>query len=67
MTGTPAKVRELLMAVWEPARARAEADAEVLTRMMQQDGVNGELEPWDWRYYANKRRQAEHDAHRLHR
>jgi peptidyl-dipeptidase Dcp len=51
----------LLMAVWEPARAQAEADAEVLERMMQTDGVNGSLEPWDWRYYAQKRRQAEHD------
>jgi peptidyl-dipeptidase Dcp len=23
--------------------------------------VNGPLEPWDWRYYAEKRRKAEHD------
>lgn len=61
MAGTPAKVRELLMAVWEPAQARADSDAKVLTRMMRQDGVNEELEPWDWRYYANKRRQVEHD------
>jgi peptidyl-dipeptidase Dcp len=29
--------------------------------MMRADGVNGELEPWDWRYYSEKRRQAEHD------
>jgi peptidyl-dipeptidase Dcp len=61
MAGTPAKVRELLMAVWGPAKAQADADAEVLTDMMQQDGVNGPLEPWDWRYYAEKRRHAEHD------
>lgn len=61
MAGTPARVRELLMAVWVPARARAEADAKVLTRMMQGDAINGVLEPWDWRYYAQKRRQVEHD------
>jgi peptidyl-dipeptidase Dcp len=61
MAGTPSKVRELLMAVWEPARAQANADADVLAWMMQEDGVNGPLEPWDWRYYAQKRRQAEHD------
>ncbi len=54
-------VRDLLMAVWEPAKARAEADAEVLTAMMLADGVNGELQPWDWRFYAEKRRKAEHD------
>ncbi len=29
--------------------------------MMQADGVNGDLEPWDWRYYSEKRRRAEHD------
>ena len=61
MAKTPQAVRQLLMDVWEPAKARAEADAEVLTAMMQADGVNGPLEPWDWRYYAEKRRKAEHD------
>ncbi|MFT4959601.1 MAG: peptidyl-dipeptidase Dcp [Paracoccaceae bacterium] len=61
MAGTPAAVRELLMAVWGPAKAQADADAQILTDMMQTDGVNGPLEPWDWRYYAEKRRHAEHD------
>jgi peptidyl-dipeptidase Dcp len=28
---------------------------------MHQDGITGDLEPWDWRYYAEQRRQAEHD------
>nr|WP_309502958.1 M3 family metallopeptidase [uncultured Roseovarius sp.] len=61
MAKTPQAVRDLLMQVWAPARAQALADAETLTQMMQKDGVNGPLEPWDWRYYAEKRRQAEHD------
>ncbi|WP_299630776.1 M3 family metallopeptidase [uncultured Roseobacter sp.] len=61
MAKTPEAVRDLLMAVWEPARAQANADAEILTRMMQEDGVNGPLAPWDWRYYSEKRRVAEHD------
>ncbi|SDC49168.1 M3 family metallopeptidase [Ruegeria marina] len=61
MAREPGRVRELLMQVWHPARARAESDAEVLTRMMHADGINGDLEPWDWRYYAEKRRKAEHD------
>ncbi|MEL7253372.1 MAG: M3 family metallopeptidase [Pseudomonadota bacterium] len=61
MAKTPDAVRRLLMDVWEPAKARAEADAQVLTAMMREDGINGELEPWDWRYYAEKRRKAEHD------
>jgi len=61
MAGTPAAVRDLLMRVWAPAKTAAEADATVLTRMMAADGINGPLEPWDWRYYAEKRRMAEHD------
>ncbi|MEP3330787.1 M3 family metallopeptidase [Sedimentitalea sp.] len=61
MAKSPDKVRDLLMAVWGPAKARADADAEVLSQMMHDDGVNASLEPWDWRYYAEKRRKAEHD------
>ena len=61
MAKTPEAVLDLLMQVWEPAKAQANADAEVLTKMMHADGVNGDLAPWDWRYYAEKRRAAEHD------
>ncbi|GIT89348.1 M3 family metallopeptidase [Roseobacter sp. OBYS 0001] len=61
MAKTPAAVRDLLMSVWEPARAQADADAARLAEMMREDGVNDELAPWDWRYYAEKRRAAEHD------
>ena len=61
MAKTPQAVRDLLMAVWEPAKAQAMSDADVLTEMMHKDGFNGDLEPWDWRYYAEKRRKAEHD------
>lgn len=61
MAKTPDRVRDLLMAVWTPARAQADQDAAVLTEMMHQDGINGDLEPWDWRFYANRRRLAEHD------
>ena len=61
MAKTPAAVRDLLMQVWEPAKAQANADAGVLQQMMRDDGVNGDLAPWDWRYYAEKRRAVEHD------
>ncbi len=61
MAKTPGAVKELLMKVWEPALDAAEADATRLTAMMHGDGVNGELEPWDWRYYSEKRRKEEHD------
>ncbi|AZB54671.1 M3 family peptidase [Cereibacter sphaeroides] len=61
MAKTPEAVRELLLRVWTPAKARAEADRAVLEAMMHRDGINGDLEPWDWRYYSEKRRAAEFD------
>ncbi|UOA25733.1 M3 family metallopeptidase [Pseudosulfitobacter sp. DSM 107133] len=61
MAGDAASVRALLMQVWEPAKAQAEADAWVLGQMMQQDGVNGDLQAWDWRFYSERRRQQLHD------
>jgi peptidyl-dipeptidase Dcp len=61
MAKTPAAVRDLLMRVWEPARAKALADAAVLEEMLKADGYPGPLEPWDWRYYSEIRRMAEHD------
>lgn len=61
MAKTPQAVRDLLMQVWKPAKAVAEADAAVLEAMLHEDGIAGPLEPWDWRYYSEKRRKAEHD------
>lgn len=61
MAKTPSAVRDLLHNVWTPAKASAEADAEILTRMLHADGFDGPLEPWDWRFYSEKRRKIEHD------
>jgi peptidyl-dipeptidase Dcp len=61
MARSPEAVRNLLMRVWGPARARAEADAEALTALLGADGIDGALEPWDWRFYSERRRRALHD------
>ncbi len=61
MAKTPDAVRGLLVRVWEPAKAKAMSDAAVLEAMLRADGLAGPLEPWDWRYYSEKRRRAEHD------
>jgi peptidyl-dipeptidase Dcp len=57
MAKTPAAVRELLDTVWVRARKKALADRDDLQALVQQDGGNFELAPWDWRYYAEKLRQ----------
>ncbi|WP_295045492.1 M3 family metallopeptidase [uncultured Paracoccus sp.] len=61
MAGSADRVADLLGQVWEPARRRAAADEAKLTDMARQDGVNGPLEPWDWRLYAERLRRRDHD------
>ena len=58
MARNAAAVRDLLMAVWKPARRAARADAEALAEMAREGGLVGPLEPWDWRFYAERRREA---------
>ena len=60
MAKTPDAVEELLMSVWSPAKAAAVEDATILEAMLHKDGIDGPLMPWDWRYYAEKRRMTEH-------
>ena len=61
MAKTPGNVRDLLTKVWTPAVARANEEAEKLGEMAQSLGENHEIEAWDWRYYSEKVRKAEHD------
>jgi peptidyl-dipeptidase Dcp len=58
MAKTPEAVRDLLERVWIPARARALADRDELQQLIAEEGGNFPLAPWDWRYYAEKLRQA---------
>ncbi|OJJ11764.1 peptidase M3 [Alphaproteobacteria bacterium AO1-B] len=61
MAKTPENVRDLLTKVWTPAVARANEEAEKLGEMAQSLGENHEIEAWDWRFYSEKVRKAEHD------
>src|SRR5690242_4459045 len=58
MAKTPENVRGLLEQVWRPARAKALADRDELQGLIAEEGGNFRLAPWDWRYYAEKLRQA---------
>lgn len=61
MAGSADRVEALLREVWDAARARVESDAATLTARLRKDGINAALAPWDWRYYAQAQRRAEHD------
>ena len=57
MAGTPDAVAALLAQVWEPAKARATAERDALRAIARAEGANHAIEPWDWRYYAEKARR----------
>jgi peptidyl-dipeptidase Dcp len=61
MAQKPAAAIDLLERVWRPARAAALEDGKALQTMIVEEGGNFELQPWDWRYYAEKRRRALYD------
>lgn len=61
MAGRAAAVNELLMQVWHPARAKAEKERQALQAMVLSRGEALQLEAWDWRYYAEKVRQARYE------
>ncbi|MGH6624315.1 MAG: M3 family metallopeptidase, partial [Burkholderiaceae bacterium] len=57
MAGTPQAVAKLLSDVWRPARERAAAERDALAGLAASRGESMTIEPWDWRYYAEKVRQ----------
>lgn len=54
-------VYNLLMQVWKPALAKAKEEAALYQKMMKEDGIEGSLQPYDWRYYAEKLRKEQYD------
>ncbi|EHL99571.1 putative peptidyl-dipeptidase dcp [Acetobacteraceae bacterium AT-5844] len=60
MAATPAAAEALLAEVWEPAKRKAAAERDRLLALARAEGLEGPLEPWDWRYYAEKVRRADY-------
>jgi peptidyl-dipeptidase Dcp len=61
MAKTPQAAVDLMRRVWTPARAQALREVDALQATIAEEGGNFELKPWDWRYYAEKRRKALYD------
>lgn len=60
MAKTPEAANSLLMQIFQPALKRAAEEEQALLALAVADGVT-KLEPWDWRYYAEKVRQQRFD------
>jgi peptidyl-dipeptidase Dcp len=61
MAKTPDKVYGLLNQLWVPASKVAKKEAEALQQMIAAGGSSFQLEPADWRYYAEKVKKARFD------
>ncbi|KAF7773709.1 peptidyl-dipeptidase Dcp [Pseudoalteromonas citrea] len=57
MAGKPETAMDLLLKVWEPAIVKAEQEREWIKEIMAKEGATHKLEPWDWRFYAEKVRK----------
>lgn len=58
MAGAPAAVHALMEQVWEPAKARFEAEKTMLREEAARLGEPTAIQPWDWFYLAEKVRIA---------
>ncbi|MDT7856866.1 M3 family metallopeptidase [Rubrivirga sp. S365] len=57
MAKTPERAMDLLLAVWPAAVARVEEEVADMQAVADREGADIEIEPWDYRYYAEKVRQ----------
>lgn len=64
MAKTPQAVHELLSNVWERAKIAANRERQALEDYIannSEETLKDGIQPWDWRYYAEKVRQAKYD------
>jgi peptidyl-dipeptidase Dcp len=58
---SPERVLDLLKDLIPPVIRNSDAEAELIQEYMIQDGIEDELQPWDWEYYAEKVRQEQYN------
>ena len=61
MAKTPERAVELMEAVWKPAVARVREEVADMQALATTEGAKITIEPWDYRFYAEKVRKAKYD------
>lgn len=61
MAKTPDRAMALLEEVWPAAVARVREEVADMTAIAKKAGVKRKVEPWDYRFYAEKVRKAKYD------
>jgi len=60
MAKDPQKTLELMESVWKPAVEKVHQDVAEMQKIVDAEGGNFKIEPWDYRYYAEKVRKAKY-------
>jgi peptidyl-dipeptidase Dcp len=60
MAPDPAAATALMEAVWAPAVVRAKEEVADMQALAKSEGANITIEPWDYRFYAEKVRKAKY-------
>lgn len=60
MAKDPVKTLELMESVWKPAVEKVHQDVAEMQKIADAEGGNFKIEPWDYRYYAEKVRKAKY-------
>ncbi len=61
MAKNAGNVLDLLSQLWTPALKRAKGEVAQLQAIIDKEGGNFKLQPWDWSYYAEKLRKEQYD------
>jgi peptidyl-dipeptidase Dcp len=61
MARTPERALALMEAVWKPAVARVREEVADMQAIADREGAGIRIEPWDYRYYAEKVRKGRYD------
>lgn len=61
MAQKPEKTLDLMMSVWRPAVEKVHQDVAEMQKIVDAEVGGFKIEPWDYRYYAEKVRKAKYD------
>ncbi len=61
MAKTPERAMQLMEAVWKPAVARVAEEVADMQAIADGEGAKISIEPWDYRFYAEKVRKSKYD------
>lgn len=61
MAQKPEKTLDLMMSVWKPAVEKVHQDVAEMQKIVDGEAGGFKIEPWDYRYYAEKVRKAKYD------